>query len=120
VLACRVVEPRTSPLEFIETMGGLYERARASTAAVATVYAHVRRRLLATLGLPPATDDERLAAAAAERLAFDRAELSSTLSHARAATTDADLTARQAVPLVAQLQGLAARLERAGRGQKRR
>ena len=28
--ARRVVEPRTSPLEFIDTMGGLYERARAS------------------------------------------------------------------------------------------
>ena len=26
----RVLEPRTSPLEFIDTMGGLYERARAS------------------------------------------------------------------------------------------
>ena len=116
----RVVEPRTSPLEFVDTMGGLYERARASTSAVATVHAHVRRRLLAVLGLPPATDDERLVAAAGERLAFDRAELSSTLSHARAATTDPDLTARQAVPLVAQLQGLAARLERVGRGQKRR
>ena len=114
----RVVEPRTSPLEFVDTMGGLYERARASTSAVATVHAHVRRRLLAALGLPPATDDERLVAAAAERLAFDRAELSSTLSHARAATTDPDLTARQAVPLVAQLQGLAARLERVGKGQE--
>ena len=48
----RVLEPRTSPLEFIDTMGGLYERARASGAAVATVHAHVRRRLLAALGLP--------------------------------------------------------------------
>ena len=56
-------------------------RARAGVAAaVATVYAHVRRRLLTTLGLPPTTDDERLVAAAAERLAFDRAELSGTLS----------------------------------------
>lgn len=116
----RVVEPRTSPLEFVDTMGGLYERARASTAAVATVYAHARRRLLTTLGLPAATDDERLVAAAAERLDFDRTELSSTLSNARAATIDSNLTARQAVPLVAQLQGLAARLERVRKGQKRR
>ncbi len=79
-----------------------------------------RHRLLAALGLPPATDDDRLVAAAAERLGFDRAELSSTLSQARASTTDPDLTARQAVPLVAQLQGLVARLEGAGRGRKRR
>ncbi len=119
-IRARVVEPRTSPLEFVDTMGGLYERARASAAAVATVHAHVRRKLLTTLGLPLTTDDERLVAAAVDRLAFDRVELSGTLSAARAAASDPDLTARQAVPLVAQLQGLAARVERVGKGQKRR
>jgi Domain of unknown function (DUF4350) len=114
------VEPRTSPLEFIDTMGGLYERARASAAAVSTVYAHVRRRLLSVLGLPPATDDERLVAVAAERLALERVELSDTLANARAAAVDPDLTARQAVPLVAALQGFAARLEGGGRGHRKR
>lgn len=114
------VEPRTSPLEFIDTMGGLYERARASAAAVSTVYAHVRRRLLSVLGLPPATDDERLVAVAAERLALERVELSDTLANARAAAVDPDLTARQAVPLVASLQGFAARLEGGGRGHRKR
>lgn len=115
-----IVEPRTSPLEFIDTMGGLYERARASAAAVSTVYARVRRRLLAALGLPPATDDERLVAAAAERLALERVELSDTLSTARAAAVDPDLTARQAVPLVAALQGFAARVDSVGRGHRKR
>jgi hypothetical protein len=115
-----IVEPRTSPLEFIDTMGGLYDRARASAAAVSTVYAHVRRRLLAALGLPAATDDERLVAAAAERLALERVELSDTLSTARAAAVDPDLTVRQAVPLVAALQGFAARVDRVGRGHRRR
>ena len=114
------VEPRTSPLEFIDTMGGLYERARASAAAVSTVYAHVRRRLLSVLGLPPATDDERLVAVAAERLALERVELSDTLANARAAAVDPDLMARQAVPLVASLQGFAARLEGGGRGHRKR
>lgn len=115
-----IVEPRTSPLEFIDTMGGLYERAVASAAAVSTVYAHVRRRLLTALGLPPATDDERLVAAAAERLALERVELSDTLSTARAAAIDPDLTARQAVPLVAALQGFAARVDSVGRGHRKR
>jgi hypothetical protein len=119
-IRARVVEPRTSPLEFIDTMGGLYERARASAAAVATVYANVRRTLLTALGLPLTTDDERMVAAAVDRLAFDRVELSSTLSAARAAASDLDLTARQAAPLVAELQGLAARVEGVRRGQKRR
>jgi hypothetical protein len=115
-----VVEPRTSPLEFIDTMGGLYERARASPAAVSTVYAHVRRRLRTVLGLPPATDDERLAAVAAERLALERIALSDALANARAAAIDSNLTARQAVPLVAALQGFAARIESVARGHRKR
>jgi hypothetical protein len=119
-IRARVVVPRTSPLEFVDTMGGLYERARASAAAVATVYAHVRRRLLAAVGLPPNTADERLVAVAAERLAFDPAVLASALSHARAAATDPDLTARQAVPLVAELQTFAARVDVVGKGRKQR
>jgi hypothetical protein len=116
----RVVEPRTSPLEFVDTMGGLYERAHASAAAVATVYAHVRRRLLTVLGLPLNTDDERLAAVAADRLSFDHAALSGALSSARAASGDSDLTARQALPLVAELQTFAARVDVVGKGQKQR
>jgi hypothetical protein len=115
----RVLEPRTSPLEFIDTMGGLYERARASGAAVSTVHAHVRRRLLAALGLPIASDDERLVAAAAARLAFDRAELSSALSKARAAAIDPNLTAAKAVPIVAELQAFAARAGVVEKGQRR-
>ena len=115
-----VVEARTSPLEFVDTMGGLYERARASAGALSTVYAHVRRRLLTALGLPPATDDERLAAVAAERLGLERAELSETLSKARAAAVDPDLTVGQAVPLVAALQAFAARIDSVGRGYRKR
>jgi Domain of unknown function (DUF4350) len=116
----RVVEPRTSPLEFIDTMGGLYERARASAAAVSTVYAHVRRRVLTALGLPLNTGDERLVAVAADRLAFDAAALSGVLSNARAASVDPDLTARQAVPVVAELQAFAARVAVVGRGRRQR
>jgi Domain of unknown function (DUF4350) len=119
-IRARVVEPRTSPLEFIETMGGLYERARASAAAVDTVYAHVRRRLLTALGLPIASDDERLAAAAAERLTFDRVQLSRALSNAREAARDPTLTAKQAVPIVAELQAFAARVDVVEKGQRKR
>ena len=115
-----VIEPRTSPLEFIETMGGLYERAGASAAAVSTVYAHVRRRLLAALGLPPSTDDSRLITVAPERLSLERGELLETFTRARAAAADPELTARQAVPIVAALQGFAARVERVGRGHRKR
>jgi hypothetical protein len=116
----RVVEPRTSPLEFIDTMGGLYERARASGPAVSTVYAHVRHRLTSALGLPLNTSDDRLVAGASERLSIDSAELGAAFSRARAASTAPDLTAPQALPIVAELQRVAAHIERMRRGHIRR
>jgi len=103
-----VVEPRTSPLEFIDTMGGLYERARAAPAAVATVRARVRRRLLELAGLPPSTPDERLVAAADERLVLGPG-LGAILSRTEQASTDPDLSPTQALAAVAELQALAAR-----------
>jgi hypothetical protein len=103
-----VVEPRTSPLEFIDTMGGLYERARSAGAAVATVRARVRRRLLELAGLPPSTTDDRLVSAAADRLALD-GDLAAVLSRSKQASTDPDLTSAQALALVGELQALAAR-----------
>ncbi len=103
-----VVEPRTSPLEFIDTMGGLYERANASHAAVATVRERVRRRLLELAGLPLTTPDDRLAAAADERLSLD-ADVGAILSRSKDASLDSDLSSSKALALVAQLQALAAR-----------
>jgi hypothetical protein len=111
-----VIEPRTSPLEFIDTMGGLYDRARASGPAVSTVYTHVRRRLLTALRLPLGTGDGRLVAVAAERLSLDPAEVAGALSRARAASADPELTAPQAVPIVAELQTLATRIDGVRRG----
>jgi hypothetical protein len=106
-IRARVVEPRTSPLEFVDTIGGLYQRAKAANAAVATVYARVRSRLLARAGLPQSATDERLASVAAERLALDSAQLSALLSKARQATTDISLTEAEAVRLAAELQKVA-------------
>ena len=103
-----VVEPRTSPLEFIDTMGGLYERADASHAAVATVRERVRRRLLELAGLPLTTPDDRLAAAADERLSLD-ADVGAILSRSKDASLDSDLSSSKALALVAELQALAAR-----------
>jgi hypothetical protein len=98
-------------LEFIDTMGGLYERAQAANAAVGTVLARVRRVLLAAVGLPGATSDDRLVAVAAERLSLDGAQLAALLSNARNASVDPDLTGRQAVTIVRQLQKVAAQVD---------
>jgi hypothetical protein len=102
-----VAEPRTSPLEFIDTMGGLYERARASQAAIGTIRQRLRRRLLDAAGLPPSTADDRLAAVASERLGLG-ADIQGILSRARTAETDPDLTSAQAVALATELQALSA------------
>jgi hypothetical protein len=109
-----VVEPRTSPLEFIDTMGGLYERARAANAAVATVRARVRRRLLELAGLPQASTDDRLVVAARERLSLDD-DLASMLSRSKEASVDPGLSSTHAVAIVAELQALAARARTSAR-----
>jgi hypothetical protein len=109
-IRARAVEARTSPLELIDTMGGLYERAGAANAAVATVFTRTRRRLASAAGLPPSTDDDRLVAVCAERLSLDAAELERLLSNARVASTDPNLTGSQAVAIARDLQDLAARV----------
>ena len=103
-----VTEPRTSPLEFIDTMGGLYERARAANAAVATVRTRVRRQLLDAVGLPPATSDERLVRVVNDRLSLG-ADVAVILNRSHDGSIDPGLTAAEAVAIVADLQGLAAR-----------
>ena len=105
-IRARVVEPRTSPLEFIDTIGGLYARARSAQAAVATLYGRVRGRLIAAAGLPQAATDERLVSVAAERLRLDAAALSTLLARAKQAAADPGLTEAEALRIAAQLQQL--------------
>jgi hypothetical protein len=112
-----LVEPRTSPLEFIDTMGGLYERARATNAAVATVRSRVRRQLLDAAGLPPSTPDDRLASASRDRLGLG-VEVSTVMKRAHEGSIDPDLSAGEAVAIVAQLQALALRAQTAHRQRK--
>ncbi|HET7217144.1 MAG TPA: DUF4350 domain-containing protein [Vicinamibacterales bacterium] len=107
-IRAQVVEPRTSPLEFIDTMGGLYERAHARHAAIVTVRESAKRALVKVLSLPPDASDERVAAAAAERLPADL-DAPALLERARRASIDPDLTDDTAVAIVAELQALAVR-----------
>jgi hypothetical protein len=90
-------------------MAGLYERARAASAAVATVRERVRRRLLDAAGLPAATGDERLFIAAGERLSLG-ADASMVMVRARDASVDPNLSSQQALDIVADLQRLGAQV----------
>jgi hypothetical protein len=70
-IAAPATVSRLSPLEFIDTMGGLYQRAGAQSIAVAISYRHLRLELARRLGLPVAIPDSDLAQAAHDRLGVD-------------------------------------------------
>ena len=99
------VESRTSPLEFVETMAGLYGRAGSARDAAIVARSRLRRLLLDATGLASNVDDDRLAAAAAARFRIDRGEL------ARALDPGDDA---QALPIVRRLQEFSAVVNRTG------
>ena len=89
--------PRTAPLEFIDTMGGLYERAGAATTAVGVALAHLRRRLIGVAGLPADADDTRVAKAAAAHAGLSPRSLAPS-SSAPAMRARADTPSPRATP----------------------
>jgi hypothetical protein len=111
----RVQDARTSPMEFVETMGGLYRRAGIAQAAVASAAHRLRRALASSCGLPATASDDQLATVAASRTGVSRDLLAALLRDAddAAATpgTDAD-----ALAIVARLQAETARARESRRG----
>jgi Domain of unknown function (DUF4350) len=107
--------PRTAPLEFVDTMGGLYERAGATTTAVAVALAHLRRRLIAVSGLPADVDDTTLARGSAARAGQSPESLAALLARARDAARG-PLTAAAALPVVQSLQDASRSVDRQARG----
>jgi hypothetical protein len=110
----RYVEPRTSPLEFVDTMAGLYARAPTASAAVALARTRLRRRMIAVTGLSADATDAHLAAAAAPRLRRSTAELQTMLETADRAGHDSATTPEAALPLVRALQTIAATIPAGG------
>jgi hypothetical protein len=102
------VVPRTSPLEFVETLGQLYETAGQAGAAIATARGHVRRLLLERAGIPASSSDARLASALAARFGMNDAEVRSILERSEPAGPGTPVKDADAVALVQQLQHLAA------------
>jgi Domain of unknown function (DUF4350) len=101
---------RLSPLEFVDTMGGLYRRAGASSVPVGVSYRHVRLELCRKLGLPATVADADLAQAAQDRLGIPSGELREALEAAGVAQRLAKLPARQALTMVRKLEGYLAPL----------
>jgi hypothetical protein len=102
----RVVESRTSPLEFVDTMATLYERAGAARAAVEGARTELRRRLAAVAGLPRSTPDAVLVKAAPGRIGLDGERIAAALSASADLLRRGVSRAQDAVPVVAELQEL--------------
>ena len=110
----RPIEPRTSTLEFIDTLGALYARARPVDAAVATARARVRRLLQLRAGLPASSSDDEIVSALAGRSRIDSAEVRTLLERSGIAARDPSTAQSEAVALVAKLQALAAEFTSTG------
>jgi hypothetical protein len=101
---------RLSPLEFVDTLGGLYQRAGAASSAVSVSYARLRSLLTRQLALPSTTPDQQLAEAAEQRLGWKRSGLAVSLHGAELAMHASKLPDREALEIVQKLENFAARL----------
>jgi len=101
---------RLSPLEFVETLGGLYERAGATSSAISISYLRLRSLLVRQLGFARDVSNAQLALAAEQRLGWKESTLGESLRRAEMATQGATLRPREALELVKNLGNFAARL----------
>ncbi|MGC2333251.1 MAG: DUF4350 domain-containing protein [Candidatus Acidiferrales bacterium] len=105
------VESRLSPLEFVETLGDLYQSARASPAAVGVAYQRLRTSLSRKLGTPTKAKLPELARAAFSRFGWPEAVLLDTLARSERAMRSIDLDEKEALELVRQLHDYSDRIE---------
>ena len=104
-------ESRLSPLEFVDTLGSLYQSAQAAPAAVEIVYQRLRLAMTRRLGTPAKARLPELCQAAAERLGWPNSALFNTLSDAERAMRDIHLENAEALDLVRELHGYLHRLD---------
>jgi hypothetical protein len=104
-------ESRLSPLEFVDTLGSLYQSAHAAPAAVEIVYQRLRLSLVRRLGIPMRAKLPELCQAAADRLGWPSNALFNTLSDAERAMRDINLENTEALELVGELHGYLDRMD---------
>jgi Domain of unknown function (DUF4350) len=101
---------RLSPLEFVETLGGLYERAGAASSAVAISYQRVRSLLTRQLGLPATVPNAELAQAVDQRLGWKDPGLADLMRRAEASSHFEKLRPRVALEIIQNLDLFADKL----------
>lgn len=102
---------RLSPLEFVDTLGGLYERAGAASSAISISAMRLRSLLARQLGLPMNTPNAQLAEAAEARLGWQDSRIGETLVQADAASRADRIPSREALAIVQKLEEFSAKLD---------
>jgi Domain of unknown function (DUF4350) len=102
---------RLSPLEFVETLGGLYRQAHAIRAGLEVPYTRFRMRAARQLGLKNDVPAADLARALCHRLGCKDDNLQDLLLRIEAAMYDPELQEAQALELAQQLNAQARRLQ---------
>jgi len=98
------VVSRLSPLEFVDTLGGLYERAGAEPAVVGFVYQRFRATLSRQLRLSASASDTELADALQVRLGWKESGLKSTMARALVASRSHKVGPEEALGLIGDLE----------------
>jgi hypothetical protein len=95
---------RLAPLEFVDTLGGLYERAGAEPAVVGFVYQRFRATLSRQLRMASTASDTELADAVQGRLGWKESDLKTTLAKASVASRARKVEPEEALGLVRDLE----------------
>jgi hypothetical protein len=102
---------RLSPMEFVETLGGLYEHAGTASVAVDICYQRFRYWLTRRLGVASSISVADLEIAARDRWAFIDQRFVTTLRRCESAKNDPYLHGQAALQLVQELDEYAVRLK---------
>jgi hypothetical protein len=102
---------RLSPLEFVDTLGGLYARAHAASAAVRVSYHRFRYQFSRQLGLPATASPAEMARAASLTLGWKEAPVVGGLLRADRGSRTIDLNDAEALEIIQELHDYSSRLE---------
>ena len=107
-----ITQSRLSPLEFVQTLGGLYKHANASSVVVDISYQRFRYWLTRRLGMASNASLPDLRSALSERLKFSEEEpLFNTLAACESARYNPSLPSAEALRLVQALDDYAVKLK---------
>ena len=106
-----VTDIRLSPIEFVQTLGGLYERAGSASVAVDISYQRFRYWLTRRLGAGSNTSIEDLGNAVRDRFSVNDDHFLAILNRCESARTDPYLQGPEALHLVQELDEYARRLK---------